>query len=458
MPPHTLASPTLCTLSEAQDFLARYPEVEAIDIILTDAHGIGRGKIIRRHELEALYTSGRGMPASLFAQDVAGDDVPGALAMQDDGGGDSRVWPVAGSIGFVPATGRGVVLVTMFDAKGAPHPADPRHVMLRQIDRARALGMQPKGAMELEFYLVDRDRDAAGKVQPARYALTGRRGALTHTMSVDELDEMSPFFDAVYAGAKGLNLPFETLISEYAAGQYELTLRYGALARAADDIVLAKRLIRATARRFGMEACFMAKPFGDRSGSGMHLHLSLGDNVGANLFADGAEGLSPLMLQAIGGIRGSMADTMLVLAPFLNSWRRFANAVYSPATNSWGQEDRNVALRIPESSPKARHFEHRVAGVDANPYLVAAVTLGTALDGIQAGAVPGLAGPQGAAECGDLPHSWGAAIAGFAGSAAMERILGPVFHAGFAAIKQAEHDQMAAYVTDVEWERYGFTV
>lgn len=442
-----MTSPTGSLLSEAQDFLARHPEVEAVDIVLTDAHGIGRGKIIRRHEVESLYTSGRGMPASLFAQDVSGDDVDGALATQNDGGGDSRCWPVPGTLGLIPATGRGVVLVSMFGS--GPQPADPRNVLMAQIARGQAQGFTPMGAMELEFYLVDRERDAQGRVQPARYPLTGRQSHATNTMSVDELDEMSPFFDAVYAGGKALGLPMESLISEYAAGQYELTLRYRDLARAADDIILAKRLLRATARRFGMEACFMAKPFGQRSGSGMHLHLSLTQG-GENLFSSG-----DLMLHAIGGIRAHMAETMLVLAPFLNSWRRFASTVYSPASNTWGEEDRNVALRIPAGSAKTRHFEHRVAGVDANPYLVAAVTLGTALDGIEAATPPG---PSGAADDRPLPANWAEAIRLFEGSEVMKRILGPEFHAGFSAIKRAEYDRLAVEVTDVEWSLYGFTV
>ena len=442
-----MISPTHSLLSEAQDFLTRHPQVEAVDLVLTDAHGVGRGKIIRRHELESLYTQGRGMPASLFAQDISGDDVEGALATQNDGGGDSRCWPIPGTLGLIPATGRGVVLVSMFADQ--PQPADPRNVLMAQIARAEALGFTPMGAMELEFYLVDRERDAQARVQPARYPLTGRQSHATNTMSVDELDEMSPFFDAVYEGGKALALPMESLISEYAAGQYELTLRYRDLARAADDIVLAKRLLRATARRFGMEACFMAKPFGQRSGSGMHLHLSL-TRDGQNLFSSG-----DLMLHAIGGIRAHMAETMLVLAPFLNSWRRFASTVYSPASNTWGEEDRNVALRIPSGSPKTRHFEHRVAGVDANPYLVAAVTLGTALDGIEAATPPG---PAGAADDRPLPSSWAEAIRLFEGSSTMARILGPEFHAGFSAIKRAEYDRLATEVTEVEWSLYGFTV
>lgn len=436
-------------IQEAHDFLDRFPDVAPIDIVLTDAHGIGRGKMIRRHELMALFTDGRGMPASLFAQDVSGDDVD--LALPQDGGGDSRVWPVAGTLGLNPATGRGVVLVTMFDAKG-PHPADPRAAMMAQIARAKAAGFHPMGAMELEFYLLDKNRDDQGRVQPARYPLTGRHSSQTQTMSVDELDEMSPFLEAVYAGAKSLNLPFETVISEYAAGQFEFTLRYGDLAKAADDIVLAKRLIRATARRFEMEACFMAKPFGDKSGSGMHLHLSLADDQGRNLFADVADGtLSPLMLSAMGGIRAVMADTMLIMAPFLNSWRRFSSVIYSPASNTWGREDRNVALRIPDGSAKSRHFEHRIAGVDANPYLISAITLGCALDGIAANTDVDVQAQH-------LPNSWQSAIECFAASDAMRRILGAELHQGFAAIKSAEYAQMAREVTDIEWQKYGFIV
>lgn len=451
-----MTPPSGAQLSEATAFLDTHPEVEAIDIVLIDAHGIGRGKIIRRHELEGLYKNGRGMPGSLFAQDVDGDDVEAALATQNDGGGDSWCWPVPGTLGYIPSTGRGMVLLGMYDRDGTPHPGDPRHAMLSQIARAKAAGFTPMGALELEFYLVSRDAD--GRVHPATYPLTERRSHATNTMSVDELDEMAPFFDAVYAAGKQMDLPLETLISEYAPGQYELTLRYRDLARAADDIVLAKRMIRATARRFGFEACFMAKPFGDQSGSGMHLHLSLADEAGNNLFADHDGELSPLMLDAIGGIRAAMADTMLIVAPFLNSWRRFVSTVYSPATNTWGVEDRQVALRVPSGAAKSRHFEHRIAGVDANPYLVAAITLGTALDGIEAGQGAGTAGVDGHTDHPPLPIDWREAIEVFAASATMRRILGAPLHDGFAAVKRAEWLQMASEVTEVEWRRYGFVV
>jgi glutamine synthetase len=455
------ASPSGAEMAEAETFLAAYPDLEAIDIMMIDCHGIGRGKIIRRHELESLYRSGRGMPASLFAQDVAGDDVDGT-GLTGDGGGDFRCWPVKGSLGFLPATGRGQVLVSLYTPEGVPFSAEPRHALVAQIERAKAVGFVPMGALELEFYLVDRERDSAGRVQRARATLTGRRPLNTNTMSVDELDEMSPFFDAVYAGARTLDLPLEALISEYATGQYELTLRYRDLLRAADDVVIAKRLIRATARRFGMEACFMAKPFGDNSGSGMHLHLSLNDGECRNLFADQADGsLSPLMLNAIGGVRATVGETMLVLAPFLNSWRRFASVVYSPANDTWGVENRTVALRVPSGSPTSRHFEHRVAGIDANPYLVAAVTLGAALDGIEAKADPGLpvtGDASGAHSSGHVPRSWLDAIDALEDSAFVRRVLGDLMHQGFVAIKRSEHSKLAVQVTEQEWNLYGFTV
>lgn len=457
-----LAPKFAAAMSEARTFLAKYPDVQAVDIVLSDAHGIGRGKSIRRHELESLFATGRGMPASLFAQDVAGDDVAGTGLVLQDGGGDLRCWPISGTLGFVPATGRGQVLVSMYDTAGTGFAAEPRHAMMRQIERAQDLGYCPMGALEIEFYLIDRERGAAGQMQCARYPLTGRRSPNTNTMSVDELDEMSPFFDAVYEGAKHLDLPLEAVISEYSVGQYEVTIRYRDLARAADDAVVAKRLLRATARRFGMEACFMAKPFGAQAGSGMHLHLSLTDGAGANIFADTAQGdLSPLMLNAIAGVRATIPDTMVVLAPFMNSWRRFAVVNYSPANDTWGVENRTVALRVPAGAGSARHFEHRVAGVDANPYLVAAVTLGAALDGIEAKSDPGppiTGNAYDTAKNPALPRHWEDAIDAFEASDFARRVLGDMLHRGFVAIKRAEVQRMALAVSESEWSLYGFAV
>ncbi|PKR50537.1 glutamine synthetase family protein [Thalassospira marina] len=459
---NTQIAPTGADLAEAKAFLEKYPDLQAIDVFLTDCHGIGRGKTVRRHELEGIYKSGRALPLSLFGQDVRGIDVDSSGLVMTEGGGDKRCWPVAGTLGYLPHTGRGQLLITMFNDDGTPVDGEPRPGLLRQINRAKAMGLNPMGAFELEFYLVNPTPTADGRFHPASYALTKRQSHQRNTMSVDELDEMSPLFDAIYEGAAHLGITLETLISEYGPGQYELTIRYRDLLHAADDVIVAKRLIRTCARRFGMEACFMPKPFGSEPGSGMHLHLSMADETGANLFADQPDGsLSPLMLNAIGGLRQTVGDTMLVLAPFLNSWRRFASTVYSPASDDWGVENRNVAIRVPGQPGKTRHFEHRVAGVDANPYMVATLTLAAALDGIENKTDPGAPSQvemdvQKAPS--DLPRSWLEAIDRFEQSGFTRNALGDCLHTAFGAIKRAEYEQMVQEVSRAEWDLYGFTV
>ncbi len=459
-----MTSPTGSTLSECQAFLAAHPDIEAIDIVLTDAHGIGRGKIIRRHELEALYASGRSIPVSIFGMDVCGEDVEGTGLVLTDGDADRKCWPVPGTLGAQPHTDprRGQVLITMFDHDGAPFPADPRHALMRQIAAAKLQGLHPMGAFEVEFYLLDRRPGPDGKRQMAVYPLSGRRSSGYNTYTLDELDEMSPLFSAIYESAKAIDLPLETLISEYAPGQYEFTLRYRDLMGAADDLIKAKRLIRSVARRHNAEACFMAKPFGHTAGSGMHLHLSLADGTNRNLFADdGGGAFAPLMLQSIAGIQSTLAETMAILAPFANSWRRFASTIYSPVSTSWGVNNRTVALRVPNTSAKARHFEHRVAGVDANPYLVAAVTLAGSLKGIAERADPGPPVTGNGYEHGKahgLPRDWLSAIELAETSAFVQAALGPMLHHGFIAMKKAEYMRIAGDVSDVEWRIYGSVV
>ena len=462
MSKNTSFAPNGADLAEAKAFLEKYPDLAAIDVFLTDCHGIGRGKTVRRHELEGIYKSGRALPMSLLGQDVRGVDVDASGMVLTAGGGDKRCWPIPGTLGYLPHTKRGQLLITMFNEDGTPQEGEPRPALLGQINRAKNMGFTPMGAFELEFYLVDPTPTAGGRYLPAGYALTKRQSQQRNTMSVDELDEMSPLFDAIYEGAEHLGLTLETLISEYGTGQYELTIRYRDLLHAADDVIIAKRLVRTCARRFGMEACFMPKPFGSEPGSGMHLHLSLADDTGSNLFADQPDGsLSPLMLNAIGGLRQTVGDTMLVLAPFLNSWRRFASTVYSPASDDWGVENRNVAIRVPGQPGKTRHFEHRVAGVDANPYMVATVTLAAALDGIEAKTDPGTPSQQemdAQKAPSDLPRSWLEAIDRFDHSAFARNALGDCLHTAFGAIKRAEYEQMVQEVSQAEWDFYGFTV
>lgn len=451
-------------IEEARAFLGDHPEIVAVDLVLVDANGIGRGKIVRRHELMAIYRNGRHLPGSILGLDVTGEDVEETGLVWSDGDADRRAWPVPGTLVAQPWTTppRAQVQLSLYELDGTPMAADPRHALARQDESLRAGGMNPVLAFELEFYLLDREAAADGSPQPARLPLTGERPAAIQVYRVDELDRLEPFVDAIYQAAAEQDLPVETMISEYAPGQYELTLRHRPDAlRAADDLVMLKRLIRALAARHGMIACFMAKPFAGYAGSGMHLHASLADDDGNNLFADREGEIAPLLRHAIGGLTQTMGESLLVFAPHLNSWRRFATGSYSPVAPNWGLNNRSVAVRVPAGSAAGRHLEQRVAGVDANPYLVGATVLAGLRRGIAGAVEPGEPvsgnGYQNAKIDG-IPSGWLEAIAVAERSEFVREALGPMLHRVLIALKRAEYARFAADITPLEYRAYLETV
>jgi glutamine synthetase len=455
-------SPSGSLLSEAEAFLAAHPEIEAFDIVLHDANGIGRGKIIRRHELIPFYTSGRHLPISILGLDILGEDVHETGLIWDQGDGDLRAWPIPGSLialhGTTPP--RGEVLMSMYDLDGNPMTSDPRHALQRQVDALASEGLYPTGAFELEFFLLANDRDGNGRIQPARDVLDGRSSAKTEVYSVDHLHGMLPLFSDIYAGAAKAGIKAETMISEYAPGQYELTLHYRTdVMQAADDLMRLKRIVRSQARAHGVTACFMAKPIEDYAGSGMHFHTSLCDSTGRNLFVEDVEGQwNPMILHAIGGLRATMGESMLVFAPHANSWRRFATQSYAPVSPTWGVNNRSVALRIPAGAKAGRRIEHRPAGVDANPYLVAATILAGIRHGLAHRIDPGPEttgnGYADGQDAPPIPVDWRTAIVAAKESAFLKAALGEDMHRTFTAIKAAEYARVARTVTEVEFDLY----
>ena len=458
-------SPSGSTPAEAEAFLATHPEIEAFDIVLHDCNGIGRGKIIRRHELLSFYNSGRHLPISILGLDICGEDVHETGLIWDQGDGDLRAWPVPGTL--VPLHGttppRGEVFMSMYDLEGRAMSSDPRHALKTQVDALAAQGLFPSGAFELEFFLLANERGPDGRVQPARDVLDGRASSKTEVYSVDHLHGMLPLFSDIYAGAAKAGINAETMISEYAPGQYELTLHYRAdVMQAADDLIRLKRIVRAQARAHGVTACFMAKPVEQYAGSGMHFHVSMLDAKGTNVFVEEVEGQwSPTILHALGGLRETMGESMLVFAPHANSWRRFASQSYAPVSPSWGGNNRSVALRIPAGDIKARRIEHRPAGVDANPYLVAATVLAGIRHGLAGEIDPG---PEttgnGYAGTDNLPipGDWREAIQAATRSAFLKSALGAEMHRTFCAIKSAELARVARTISEVDYDLYLHTV
>ncbi|WP_435163834.1 glutamine synthetase family protein [Falsirhodobacter sp. 1013] len=448
--------------AEARAFLDAHPQVEAIDIVLHDANGVGRGKIIRRHELEGLFANGRLLPISILGLDICGEDVHETGLIWDKGDGDVRAWPIPGTLVPLHGTNRAEVLMAVHTLDGAPMGPDPRHALARQVAAMAAEGLHPAGAFELEFFLLANDRDSQGRVQPARDVLDGRATKRTEVYSVDHLHGMMPLFDAIYAGAKAAGIKAETMISEFAPGQYELTLHYRHdVLRAADDLIRLKRIVRAQARARGVTACFMAKPMEDVAGSGMHFHVSLNDAEGRNLFAEDGEGWSDRILHALGGLKTTMAESMLVFAPHANSWRRFAAQSYAPVSPTWGVNNRSVALRIPEGAKTSRRIEHRPAGVDANPYLVAATVLAGIRHGLQHRLDPGAEVTGNGYDTPpdpNMPADWRDAIRRAETSAFLRTALGEEMHRTFCAIKAAELARVARTIADVDYDLYLHTV
>jgi glutamine synthetase len=461
----TATSPSGSTPAEAQAFLDAHPGIEAFDIILHDANGIGRGKIIRRHELLSFYNSGRHLPISILGLDICGEDVHETGLIWDQGDGDLRAWPIPGTLKALHDTQppRGEVFMSMYTLDGAPMTSDPRHALMRQVDALAAEGLHPAGAFELEFFLLDPERGPDGKMRPARDVLDRRSSRKTEVYSVDHLHGMLPLFSDIYAGAEKAGIKAETLISEYAPGQYELTLHYRTdVMQAADDLMRLKRIVRAQARAHGVVACFMAKPNENYAGSGMHFHVSMLDDAGTNVFVEAEEGKwNPTILHALGGLKQTMGESMLVFAPHANSWRRFASQSYAPVSPTWGVNNRSVALRIPAGDIRARRIEHRPAGVDANPYLVAATVLAGIRKGLRDRIDPGPETTGNGYEDEDgaaIPTDWKSAIDAARRSDFLKDALGEDMHRTFTAIKAAEYARVMRTVSEVDFDLYLHTV
>ncbi|BCD85553.1 glutamine synthetase [Pseudomonas solani] len=444
---------------EARDFLARHPEVRSIELMLIDANGIPRGKLLHRDELLAIYENGRPLPSSILSLTIQGEDVEASGLVWEVADADCWTYPVPGSLALQTwrTTPTAQVQVSMHPTQGLPAtPGDPRHVLARAIDRLKADGYQPVMAVELEFYLLDKARDANGRPQPALQA-NGVRPQAPQVYGVYELEQLQPFLDDLYAACEAQGLPLRTAISEYAPGQLELTLehRFDAL-QAIDEGVRYKRLVKGVANKHGLVACFMAKPFGDLAGSGMHLHVSLADEAGNNLMASEDPHGTPLLRHAIGGMMATLDDALAIFCPNANSYRRFQANSYAPLAKSWGVNNRTVSFRVPGGPAQSRHVEHRICGADANPYLAAAALLAGIHKGIREQIDPGEAitgnGYEQARET--LATDWLTALRTLERSAWAKEALGEDFLDIFLAIKWEEFRQFVSEVGEQDWRWY----
>ncbi|WP_125076131.1 glutamine synthetase family protein [Pseudoxanthomonas sp. SGT-18] len=433
-----------------------------VDLLLPDANGVLRGKRVPASALGKVYANGVCLPMSLVAADIRGNTVEETGLGYDIGDEDRICRPIPGSLRPVPWSPRPALqlLLQMEDGNGGWFEAHPRRVLQRVLERFAAAGLTPVLAVELEFYLFDRLPDANGRPQPTSNPASGRRNDSTQVYSIDDLDENADFIHAVASACRAQGIPADTAVAEYAPGQFEINLGHRADALAAcDDAVLLKRVIKAIAQQHGALASFMAKPLAGQAGSGMHLHVSLLDREGRNVFACTPDAPADALRHAVAGLQASARDNLLLFAPHANSYRRFVANAFVPLNDSWGFNNRTVALRIPHSDPANTRIEHRIAGADANPYLVAAAVLAGILHGLETRQDPGppvVGNAYEQFEAGQ-PH-WRQAIEDFLASGFAADWYGESFRHVYGQQKRREMLDFNTLVSDVDYAWYLRTV
>ncbi|HPY39416.1 MAG TPA: glutamine synthetase family protein [Thiolinea sp.] len=431
-----------------------------LDIFITDLNGNQRGKRVPVTSASKILKEGFKMPRSVFGLDFWGEDVEGTNCAFEEGYSDGLCQIVSPKLVPVPwKDGDHYQLMAMMrQLDGSNFVADPRQLLESVLQTYKAKGLTPVVAVELEFYLLDLASEQA--CRPIASSLLPKTGFnAPNPYALHNLDRFTPILEDIRYSCGVQEVPADSIISEFGDGQFEVNLNHvdDALL-AADHAVMFKRIVRNVAYNHEHLASFMAKPYGDKIGSGMHVHFSVLDDQGKNIFSDGTSKGSSSLLQAVAGLLQAMQGSMLMFAPHLNSWRRLRPRSCAPIAANWGYENRTVSVRIPDSPDEARRIEHRVSGADANPYLVIAAILSAALYGIEHKLAPctastgnTYANPRAEQA---LPTQWYEAIYALRTSTLMRELLGDAFVDLFTAIKEQELDKFASRITDAEYETY----
>lgn len=446
---------------EAIEFFRNNADIEVLEAFVIDVNGVPRGKWIPRERALEVLTKGMAMPRSVYALDIWGRDVNAAGLAEGTGDPDGMCFAVPGTLSRVTWLSRPTAQVLLkMDVGGEAFYADPRGVLANVLERYKAAKLTPVVATELEFYLIDPVRSALDPVRPPNTRDGRWHTGQTQVLSISELQDFEEVFYGISSATRAQNVPADTTLRENGPGQYEINLNHvpDALA-AADYAVLLKRIVKGVARANDLDATFMAKPYGMQAGSGMHVHFSVLDETGRNVFV-GEDGPADALMHSVGGLLENMGESMAVFAPHQNSYRRLRPSEHAPTYASWGFDNRSAAVRVITTSKPATRIEHRVAGSDTNPYLVLAMILSAALDGIEQKLQPGAAvtGDAHAVNHEPLPTNWDYAIQRFAKSSFASAALGQEYRALYRACKQQETSEFSLRVTDVEYDAYIRTV
>jgi glutamine synthetase len=450
-------------VAELDAFLKTHPDTEVMELLIADLPGVLRGKRIRRKEFAKTFTDGFCLPGGTVLIDSLGDVIPGIPYAAEDGDPDIDAFVVPGSLGAVPWAQRpsAQALFRFYTRDGAPFFADPRTVLERAAAPIRKMGLKIVMAAELEFYLLDAKTDRP-TARVSRVPGIGRPQPGPQVYNPDDLWEIENFLNDLNTSCEAQGIPSGTATSEFAPGQFEINLEHvDDPVLACDHAVLLKRAIKAVARQHGCVACFMAKPFEEDAGSGLHVHMSLVDKQGKNYFSQGKEKMasppfSARFRHAIGGLTKTMAEGTAIFAPNANSYRRLRPEMFAPVEPNWGVNHRNVAIRIPLSDEKNLRFEHRTSGADANPYLVTAALLAGVHYGLKNRCDPGRMIEEGQVIQlkKRIPNRWDAAIDKFAKSKIFPEYFGKEYCRLYATHRRDEARRFHNVVSNVDFDWY----
>ncbi|RST87111.1 glutamine synthetase [Aquibium carbonis] len=437
---------------EASTWL-EWRQIEDIECITPDQAGVARGKMMPSKKFTS--NTSLALPSAVFMTTITGsypEDGNGFSYPEDDG--DLKLVPDLSTLSVVPweSDPTAQVICDLVHQDGRSVEFTPRNLLRRVVAAYARRGLKPVVAPEIEFYLVRKNPDPDYPLTPP-VGRSGRPIGGGQGYSIAGVNEFDELIDDIYHFSEAQGLEIDTLIHEEGAGQLEINLRHGDPVELADQVFLFKRTIREAALKHDTYATFMAKPIQGQPGSAMHIHQSIIDKkTGRNIFSteDGSE--SEAFLHFIGGMQKHMPNALVMMAPYVNSYRRLTQAASAPVNTKWGYDNRTTAFRIPRSDPAARRVENRIPSSDANPYLALAGSLACGLIGLINEEKPDApVGTTANEDRIDLPRGLLEAVERFEGDTTLRDTLGGGFVSTYAAIKKAEFETFMEVISP--WER-----
>lgn len=437
---------------EASEWLA-LRGIEDIECITPDQAGVARGKMMPSKKFTS--NTSLALPSAVFMATITGDypeDGNGFQYPENDG--DLRLEPDLATLSVVPWEDdpTAQVICDIVYQNGSRVEFTPRNVLRSIVEAYTNLGLKPVVAPEIEFYLVQNNPDPDYPLTPP-VGRSGRAIGGGQGYSIAGVNEFDELIDDMYHFSEAQGLEIDTLIHEEGAGQLEINLRHGDPVELADQVFLFKRTIREAALKHDMYATFMAKPIQGQPGSAMHIHQSIVDiETGNNIFTNADNSESEAFYHFIGGLQKHMANALVMLAPYVNSYRRLVPDVSAPVNLRWGYDNRTTAFRVPRSDPQSRRVENRLPSSDANPYLALAASLACGLIGLQDKIRP----DEPATDTVnlnhiELPRGLVEAVALFEDDKRLRAVLGDAFVTTYAAIKRQEFETFMEVISP--WER-----